>query len=111
MARLRFQIAPDIEFKLELEVQGISPDSRDYDVQQHKAEVYQEFEATNEGRVAKMQAVMKVFYDDTPETDLIDLLADARHLCDARGLDFHRLDRTAHHHYTVENVRARTEER
>ncbi len=44
MARLRFQIAPDIEFKLELEVQGISPDSRDYDVQQHKAEVYQEFE-------------------------------------------------------------------
>ena len=44
MARLRFQIAPDIEFKLELEVKGISPDSRDYDVQQHKAEVYQEFE-------------------------------------------------------------------
>ena len=44
MSRIRFQIAPDIEFKLELEVEGISPDSRDYDVQQHKAEVYGEFE-------------------------------------------------------------------
>ena len=44
MARLRFQIAPDVEFKMELEVEGISQDSRDYDVQQHKAEVYQEFE-------------------------------------------------------------------
>jgi hypothetical protein len=44
MARLRFQIAPDVEFKMELEVAGISEDSRDYDVQQHKAEVYQEFE-------------------------------------------------------------------
>lgn len=44
MSKIRFQIAPDIEFKLELEVGGISPDSRDYDVQQHKAEVYSEFE-------------------------------------------------------------------
>lgn len=44
MSKIRFQIAPDIEFKLELEVEGISPDSRDYDVQQHKAEVYGEFE-------------------------------------------------------------------
>jgi len=44
MARLRFQIAPDIEFKMELEVEGISQESRDYDVQQHKAEIYQEFE-------------------------------------------------------------------
>ncbi len=44
MARLRFQIAPDIEFQMELEVEGISEDSRDYDVQQHKVEVYREFE-------------------------------------------------------------------
>ena len=44
MAKIRFQIAPDVEFKLDLEVEGINPESRDYDVQQHKAEVYQEFE-------------------------------------------------------------------
>jgi hypothetical protein len=44
MDRLRFQIAPDIEFKMDVEVEGIDTGSRDYDVQQHKAEVYQEFE-------------------------------------------------------------------
>lgn len=44
MANIRFQIAPDVEFKMDLEVEGINPESRDYDVQQHKLEVYQEFE-------------------------------------------------------------------
>ena len=44
MTKIRLQIAPDIEFKMDLEVDGISGDSRDYDVQQHKAEVYKEFE-------------------------------------------------------------------
>ena len=44
MAKIRFQIAPDVEFKLDLEVEGIDTGSRDYDVQQHKAEVYKAFE-------------------------------------------------------------------
>ena len=44
MSRIRFQIAPDVEFKMELDVEGIDSGSRDYNVQQHKAEVYQEFE-------------------------------------------------------------------
>jgi len=44
MAKIRLQLAPDIEFKMDLEVEGINSGSRDYDVQQHKAEVYQEFE-------------------------------------------------------------------
>ena len=44
MTRVRLQIAPDVEFKMDLEVEGINSASRDYDVQQHKAEVYQEFE-------------------------------------------------------------------
>jgi hypothetical protein len=44
MTKIQFQIAPDIEFKMDLEVEGIKSGSRDYDVQQHKAEVYQEFE-------------------------------------------------------------------
>ena len=44
MTRVRLQIAPDVEFKKDLEVEGINSASRDYDVQQHKAEVYQECE-------------------------------------------------------------------
>jgi hypothetical protein len=44
MAILRFQIAPNVEFKMDLEVEGIDAGTRDYDVQQHKVEVYQEFE-------------------------------------------------------------------
>jgi hypothetical protein len=44
MAKIRFQIAPDIEFKMDLDVAGVNPETRDYDVQQHKAEVYREFE-------------------------------------------------------------------
>ena len=39
------QIAPDVEFKLDIELLSISDDSRDYDLQQHKAEVYAMFEA------------------------------------------------------------------
>jgi hypothetical protein len=44
MARIRFQIAPDVEFRMDMELEGVSAGSRDYDVQQHKAEVYEEFE-------------------------------------------------------------------
>jgi hypothetical protein len=44
MTKIRFQIAPDVEFKMDLEVEGVTAESRDYDIQQHKAEVYHEFE-------------------------------------------------------------------
>jgi len=44
MGKIRLQIAPDVEFKMDLDVEGVDPGSRDYNVQQHKAEVYQEFE-------------------------------------------------------------------
>lgn len=44
MAKVRVQIAPEIEFKMEMDVRGIDADTRDYDVQQHKAEVYEEFQ-------------------------------------------------------------------
>ncbi|WP_179115097.1 hypothetical protein [Solemya velum gill symbiont] len=37
-------MAPEIEFKMDIEVPDVEADSRDYDVQQHKAEVYAEFE-------------------------------------------------------------------
>jgi len=44
MGKLRLQIAPDVEFKMDMEIEGIDSGSRDYNVQQHKAEVYEEFE-------------------------------------------------------------------
>ncbi len=44
MAKVRFKIAPDIEFTIELEVDDVDLTTRDYDVQQHKVEVYGEFE-------------------------------------------------------------------
>lgn len=39
------QIAPDVEFKLDIDLPDISENSRDYDLQQHKAEIYAQFEA------------------------------------------------------------------
>jgi hypothetical protein len=44
MAKIRVQIAPEIEFKMEIEASGVDPTARDYDVQQQKSEIYKEFE-------------------------------------------------------------------
>ena len=44
MAKIRIQMAPEIEFKMDIEVPGIDPNTRDYDVQQQKVEIYKEFE-------------------------------------------------------------------
>ena len=41
---IRLQIAPDVEFKLELDIEGVDANSRDFDIQQIKTAVYQEFE-------------------------------------------------------------------
>ena len=38
------QIAPDVEFKMDIDLPEIGDNARDYDLQQHKAEVYAEFE-------------------------------------------------------------------
>ncbi|MFO8002644.1 hypothetical protein [Thioalkalivibrio sp.] len=37
-------MAPELELKMELEVEGVDTNSRDWDVQQHKVEIYAEFE-------------------------------------------------------------------
>ena len=39
------QIAPEVEFKLDIDLPDITEISRDYDLQQHKAEVYAMFES------------------------------------------------------------------
>ncbi len=41
---IHVQIAPDVEFKLDIEIPEVSDNTRDYDLQQHKAEVYAMFE-------------------------------------------------------------------
>ncbi len=43
MAKVRIQMAPEIEFKMEIVIEGVDVESRDYDVQQHKWEVHEEF--------------------------------------------------------------------
>lgn len=42
---IHVQIAPDVEFKLDVELPDMSDKTRDYDLQQHKTEIYAEFEA------------------------------------------------------------------
>jgi len=40
---VRVKIAPDIEFKMDIELEGITMHSRDHDVQRHKKVVYEAF--------------------------------------------------------------------
>lgn len=42
--------------------------------------------------------------DPDAQDNVTDLLANLRHLCDARGWDFAALDKTAHTHYLAELV-------
>lgn len=44
MSKIRLQMAPEMELKMDLYVSGVDTESRDWDVQQHKTEVYAEFE-------------------------------------------------------------------
>lgn len=41
---VRIQLAPDIEFKMDVDLGDLDLKTRDYDVQQFKAKVYAEFE-------------------------------------------------------------------
>ncbi len=40
----RIQLAPEVEFKMDLDLGDVEKGSRDYDVQQFKSQVYAEFE-------------------------------------------------------------------
>jgi hypothetical protein len=41
---VHIKLAPSVEFQMEIEIEGVTDVTRDYDVQQHKAEIYAEFE-------------------------------------------------------------------
>ena len=38
------KLAPNVEFHMDIDLEGVTDVTRDYDVQQHKAEIYAEFE-------------------------------------------------------------------
>ncbi len=53
-------------------------------------------------RVATAEKALKAVYDDTSDTAIADMLSDLRHLCDARRLDFAKIDRRAYRNYADE---------
>lgn len=60
---------------------------------------------TNKDHARKLARLIRSY--DTPGDaveNLIDILADARHLCDLKGYVFSDLDRQAHQHYATEVV-------
>lgn len=62
-------------------------------------------EPTNNERAAKAAEKVKGYAGEKAEdveADVVDLLVDLRHYCDAVGLDFGRLNRTARHHHEAE---------
>ena len=56
----------------------------------------------NRMHVVTAEEALKAVYDDVSEKAIADLLADLRHLCDARRLDFAKLDRRAYRSYDAE---------
>jgi hypothetical protein len=42
------------------------------------------------------------------QTAIVYLLANVRHFCDGKRIEFHQADKSAHRHYTAEVVQART---
>lgn len=60
---------------------------------------------TNDERAVKAGLKVKGYAGEKAEdveADVIDLLVDLRHYCDATGLDFGRINRTAQHYHEEE---------
>ena len=58
--------------------------------------------SNNENRASRFDEVVAKYGDDSPDTNLIDLLADAMHWSDANGVDFHIALAQACRHYIHE---------
>lgn len=60
---------------------------------------------TNKIRAKRCERALRNYNtDDALRTCLIDLLSDARHWCDANGLNYADLDRIGYEHYSAEVV-------
>lgn len=57
-----------------------------------------------ENRIHAISAekALKAVYDDADEDAIADILSDLRHLCDAQGRDFAKIDRRAYRNYAGE---------
>lgn len=55
-------------------------------------------------RVQTVRLAQQKYWDvsDSADSAVTDMLCDIRHFCDAEGLDFGKLDKTAHRHYVLE---------
>lgn len=59
--------------------------------------------STPKARANVLERLLKRTYDKyAQEENVINMLADLRHLCDAKGWSFADLDRQAYDHYLVE---------
>ena len=52
-----------------------------------------------ETRVAVIERILRTDYDNGPEQDVAEILADLRHYCDRHGLDHAERDRAAYGSY------------
>ena len=70
------------------------------------AEIFADpLEPPNNERAAKAAEKVKGYAGKKAkdvEADVVDFLVDLRHYCDAMGLDFGRLNRSARHHHEAE---------
>lgn len=64
----------------------------------------------NRHRVKRIRQTINAHYDVFDNAaSVIDLLADIRHFCNAKRLEFHTLERIAHSHYAAEHQGSRQE--
>lgn len=62
-----------------------------------------EDDITNRERAERFHAAIRSYNDEWDvDTNLIDLLADARHWCDREGRSYAEFDRLAYQHYVAE---------
>jgi hypothetical protein len=67
--------------------------------------------SNNETRASRFDEVVAIYGDDEPDTNLIDLLADAMHWADHIRRDFHIALAQACRHYIHELNNQQTDER
>lgn len=59
---------------------------------------------TPKARAKVLDTILKRLFDEyAEEENVVDMLTDLRHLCDAKGWEFGELDRIAYRHYIPEN--------
>jgi hypothetical protein len=59
---------------------------------------------TPKARAKALDKILKRVFDEyAEEENVVDMLTDLRHLCDAKGWEFGELDRIAYQHYLPEN--------